>query len=294
MPSPTDSLRITAMLAMFLLASCTTSGLAQSRRGTPAPELSAADAPTYADLADLALAGRLVAVVEVDDQRTVPVERAPGLAAGNARLYLVTLTQRLLAGPSGVGGTLTFVADQPLDAEGDPPKLEKRSFIVFGEAVAGRPGELQLVSSKAMLPAGPIIEARVREVLTQVAARDVLPAITAVRDVISVPGNLAGESETQLFVVTAGGTPISLSVIRRPRMAPQWGISLGEIVNQDAAPPQPGTIAWYRFACFLPRELPESAFLQADRESRDRARADYAFVLRELGPCERRLGERRL
>ncbi len=82
---------------------------------------------------------------------------------------------------------------------------------------------------------------------------------------------------------------MSLSVIRRPQMAPKWGISLGEIVNQDAVPPVPGTIAWYRFACFLPRELPESAFLQNDRESRYRARADYAFVLADLGPCERRL-----
>lgn len=283
-----DSLRLWAATAMLGLAACTTSGLAQSRNRTPAPELSAAEAPTYADLADLALAGQLVAVVEVDDQRTVPLERAPGLAPGKVRLYLETVTQRLLAGP-GIGGTLTFVVDVPLDAEGDPPKLEKRGFLVFGDVVPGRPGELQLVTSGAMLPIGPIIEGRVREVLTQVAARDRLPAITGVRDVISVPGNLAGESETQLFVETAGGTPISLSVIRRPRVAPRWGISLGEIVDQDARPPQPETIAWYRFACFLPRELPEAAFLQDDRESRDRARADYAFVLRELGTCERRL-----
>ena len=289
MPSTIDSLRIIAALAVLGLAGCTTPGSAQSRGRAPAPELSAEQAPTYADLADLALAGPLVAVVEVDDQRIVPLERAPGLTPGNTRLYLETVTQRLLAGPSAIGSTLTFLVDQPLDAGGDPPQLKRRGFIVFGDAGAGRPGEMQLVSSKAMLPAGPIIEARVREVLTQIAARDALPAITGVRDVISVPGNLAGESETQLFVSTASGTPVSLSVIRRPRMAPTWGISLGEIVNQDARPPQPGTIAWYRFACFLPRELPEAAFLQADRESQDRARADYAFVLRELGPCERRL-----
>jgi hypothetical protein len=289
MPNSTDSLRFVTALAIFSLAACTTSGLAQSRRAPPAPELPAAQAPTYADLADLALAGRLVAVVEVDDQRTVPLERAPGLIPGHTRLYLETITQRLLAGPSGVGATLTFLVDQPLAADGDAPELEKRSFIIFGEASEGRPGEVQLVTSKAMLPAGPIIEARVREVLTQIAARDALPAITGVRDVISVPGNLAGESETQLFVATAGGAPVSLSVIRRPQMAPAWGVSLGEIVNQDAAPPAPDTIAWYRFACFLPRELPQSAFLQSDRESQARARADYAFVLRELGPCERRL-----
>lgn len=285
----TDSLRITAIAAWLILSGCTSVGLAQTRGRAPAAELPAELAPTYADLADLALAGRLVAVVEVADQRIVPAERAPGLAPGKARLYLVTETQRLLAGPSGVGARLTFLVDVPLDPDGDAPALKRRSFIIFGEAIPGRVGEVQLVTSAALLPAGPNIEGRVREVLTQISARDAVPAITGLRDVISVPGNLAGESETQLFVATASGTPVSLSVIRRPQMAPTWGISLGEIVNQDAAPPAPGTIAWYRFACFLPRELPEAAFLQDDRESRARARADYAYVLRELGACERRL-----
>ncbi len=278
-----------AGLAMFVLAACSTVGLAQSRGRVPAPELMGDAAPTYADLADLALAAQLVAVVEVDDQATVPLARAPGLAPGSARLYLETVTQRLLAGPSGIGGTLNFLIDRPLDADGDAPRLKKNAFIVFGDAAAGRAGEIQLVSSKAMLPAGPVIEGRVREVLTQITARGVMPAITGVSDVISVPGNLAGESETQMFIATASGTPVSLSVIRRPAMAPQWGASMGEIVGQNARPPQPGTIAWYRFACFLPRELPDSAFLQSDRESRERARADYAFVLRELGACARRL-----
>ena len=149
-------------------------------------------------------------------------------------------------------------------------------------------GTLQLLSSTAMLPAGPQIEARVRRVLTQLAQPDVPPAITGVRDVISVPGNLAGESETQMFVETDTGAPVSLSVIRRPGMAPEWGVSLGELVDASARPPAPESIAWYRFACFLPRELPYDSFLQRDRQSQDRAREDYAFVLAQLGPCERR------
>lgn len=284
-----DSLPALASLALLCLAGCASIGSAQSRARAPAPELTGLAAPTYADLADLALGGRTVAVVEVDDQVVVPAERAPGLVPGNVRLYLETKTQRLITGPSAIGAELAFVADFEQDTGGKPPRLKRSSFIVFGDMVAGRPGEFQLVSSRAMLPMGPNIEARVREVLTQIAARDAVPAITGVRDVISVPGNLAGESETQLFVDTANGAPVSLSVIRRPGMAPTWGVSLGEIVNQDARPPAPETITWYRFACFLPRELPGNAFLQADRESRERAREDYAFVLRELGDCERRL-----
>jgi len=77
-------------------------------------------------------------------------------------------------------------------------------------------------------------------------------------------------------------------VIRRPGMAPQWGVSLGELVDASAEAAQPGTLTWYRLACFLPRELPAGSFLQRDRASQDQARADYAFILSELGPCERR------
>ena len=91
-----------------------------------------------------------------------------------------------------------------------------------------------------------------------------------------------------MFVETANGAPVSLSVVRRPGMQPEWGVSLGEIVDTTARAPQPGTLAWYRFACSLPRELPQDAFLRSDRESVAQARADYAFVLEQLGPCERR------
>jgi len=282
-----------ALMASLSLAACATSGPAPTPGGSAATELPPGSAPTFADLADLSIAADLVAVIIVDEQITVPAERAPGLPAGMARQYVEATTLNLLAAPGAMGESMTFVVDLPLDARGDTPKIEQRSFLVFGDPVPGQPGMVQLVSSSAMIPAGPMIEGRVREVLTQLASADALPEITGVRDVISVPGNLAGESETQMFVETGAGLPVSLSVIRRPSMAPRWGVSLGEIVNQEARPPEPETVAWYRFACFLPRQLPEDGFLQADGASRERAREDYSFVLSELGPCERRLGERR-
>ena len=71
-------------------------------------------------------------------------------------------------------------------------------------------------------------------------------------------------------------------------MTPQWGVSLGELVDASAQPPERDTLTWYRLACFLPRELPEDSFLQRDRASQDQARADYAYILSELGTCERR------
>ena len=269
------------------LAACASTGTALSQ-DVPVAELPPAQAPTYADLVTMAMAADTVAIVAVEDQIAFPEERAPDVPPSHIRLYIELLTQNLLSGPQAVGAQLAFVVDQRRDPDGDAPDLEDRQFLVFGDLSQSQPGALQLLSSDSMLPAGPQLEARVRRVLTQLAAADVPPAVTGLRDVISVPGNLVGESETQMFVETDTGAPVSLTVIRRPGMTPQWGVSLGELVDASAQPPERETLTWYRLACFLPRELPDNSFLQRDRASQDQARADYAYILSELGTCERR------
>lgn len=276
-----------AALALVSCAAIPTPLPGQTREGASA-EIPPDQAPTYVDLVELAESASLVALVTIDDQIVIPPERAPGLPAGEIRLYLESLTQSLLSGPSGIGSELTFLADLPATADGKAPKIKKQTFLIFADFVPGQPGAVQLVSPRAMLPAGPVIEQRVRRVLTQLAAGDAPPAVTGIRDVIWVEGNLAGESETQMFVETSTGAPVSLSVIRRPGMAPQWGASLGEIVDQSARAPEPQTLAWYRFACGLPASLPRGAFLQTDAESRRQAERDYAFIRDQLGACERR------
>jgi hypothetical protein len=90
-----------------------------------------------------------------------------------------------------------------------------------------------------------------------------------------------------MFVETATGLPASISVIRRPGMAPSWGVSWSEIIDQSATAPAADTPAWYRLACGLPRDLPADAFLQDPGSDRQRARADYQLVLDSLGPCTR-------
>ena len=246
-----------------------------------------AASPTYADLVALAEGSGVIAEVVVKDQVAVPAERAPGLAAGQARLYLQAQTQRVLKASSALGESLSYLADVPLGAKGKPPKLKKQAFIIFARTVAARPGELQLVAPDAQLPFDPALEARVRTVIGQLAEPGAPPRITGVRDVISVAGNLSGESETQMFVNTRSGAPVSLTVIRRPNMEPTWGVSWSEIVDQAAMPPERDTIAWYRLACFLPRQLSGDAFLQSDAAGRRRAEADYRFILDQLGTCER-------
>lgn len=245
------------------------------------PEVTYADIATHADLAGV------VAVVQVRSQAVVKPERAPGLKPGQARLYLQARTEALLGGRTALGESLAYLVDVPLMPTGKPPKLSKKRFIIFADSVPGRPGQLQLVGPSAAFESDEILVARVREVVAALSAPDAPPRIKALRDVISVPGNLAGESETQIFLETGDGAPVSVSVVRRPGMAPQWGVSWNEIVDQSATPPAPETVEWFRLACFLPEEIPPGAHLQSDRSARYQAAADYRFVLDQLGPCQR-------
>jgi len=274
--------------ALALIVPCTILAQDPVFAQESAPVAEAGPRVTYADLVGLVERSPLIAIVEIADQARVKAERAPGLEPGHARLYLEAKTTALLASRTPLGESVAYLADVPLDAKEKAPKLKKQRFILFASPVAGQPGSLQLVAPQ--LPAGPEIEARLRTVIAQLAEADPLPSIKGIRDVISIPGNLAGESETQMFLDTSNGAPVSLSIIRRPGQPPRWGVSWSEIVDQSARPPEPETIEWYRLACSLPPELPEDAFLQNDRASRARAQEDYAFILQDLGPCEHSLG----
>ena len=270
----------------LILGACATPGEAQ--QPSAAAQVDAAPTVSFAEMAALAEAADVVATVTIRDQAVVEAERAPGLAAGKARLYLEAATEALLAGRSGMGEALTFIADVPLRPDGKaPPRLRSQRFLVFADPVASRAGMLQLVAPAGLLPATPGNERLARTVIGALAAADAPPRITGVRDVMSVAGNLAGESETQLFFDTQRGAPVSVTVIRRPGMDPQWGVSWSEIVDQAARPPVRDTLAWYRLACFVPAQVPATAFLQTDRAARIQAEADYRYVLEQLGPCPR-------
>ena len=259
--------------------------------------ISAASAPppvtapplTYADLADLADAADLVVHVQVAKQIALPPERATNVPRGFTRLYMEARTKALLAGSAPLGGSVRYLVDVPVDPKGKPAKLKKREFLLFARPVPGRPSELQLIGPTAQIAYDPALAARLRPILGELAAADAAPTITGVRDALAVPGTLVGESETQIFLGTASGDPVSLTVVRRPGIDPAWGVSYSEIVDQAARPPAPGTLAWYRLACFLPGQLPRGANLSQDPASRGRAAADYAFVLQQLGPCPRTL-----
>jgi hypothetical protein len=245
--------------------------------------------PTYADLASLSDAAELVVRVQIRKTTTLKPDRAPGVAPGFARLYVEAQTVALIAGRSGVGASVTYLVDVPLDPKGKVPKLKNREMLLFADSVPGRPAEVRLVNPNAQLAYTPELEARLRPILTELFAADGPPRITGIRDALAVSGTLTGESETQIFLATDSGAPVSLTILRRPRQPVQWGVSWGEIIDSAARPPAPDTVRWYRLACALPAQLPSNANLARDPAERRLAAGDYAFVREALGPCARRI-----
>lgn len=252
-------------------------------------ETAATNRATYADLATFSDAADLVVRVQIRRQTTLKPDRAPGLAPGFARLYIEATTLAVIAGRTGVGPSFAYLVDVPLDAKGKVTKLKKQEFVVFADAVPGRPAELRLIAPGAQLPYTPELEARLRPILTELYAADTPPRITGISDALAVAGTLTGESETQVFLATENRDPVSLTILRRPGQQPQWGVSWGEIIDSAARPPASETLRWYRLACSLPAQLPSSANLAREAAERRLAAGDYAFVIQQLGPCERRL-----
>jgi hypothetical protein len=113
------------------------------------------------------------------------------------------------------------------------------------------------------------------------------PRIQRVREVLFVPGNLVGEGETQVFLQTETGAPVSVSVVRRPGMPRSWGVSLSEIVDQASRPPERDTLTWYRLACTLPPTMPAGASLSGSADDVRAAADDYAYIVGQLGECTR-------
>lgn len=254
------------------------------------PVVPARPTHTYADLADLADGAPLV--IRVQPRKLVQVEaaRAPGLGAGRGRFYIESLIEALVSGGTLMGDQVRFLADLPLDAKGKPPAIKKKSVVIFARPVAGRPGELQLVAPDALLPWDTALDARLRGVLGELLTPGAPQRITGVREAIHVPGTLAGEGETQLFLSTASGEPAAVTVVRTADQLPKISVSFSELVRSSPGVPPTDSLAWYRLACFLPPALPAGANISGTAGDRATAAADYRALLARLGPCPRTRG----
>lgn len=247
--------------------------------------------PTYADLADLALAAPVAAQVRIAEATTVKAERAPGLKPGMTRFYVEAGLVSLIRSPQTLPARLGYIVDLPRDPRGKAPKLRKGSeFLLLAAPVPGKPGELRLAAPDAQIAFTPERAATLRSIIREASSASPPPRIAGIGRAFHVPGAIRGESETQFFLQTAAGAPVSLTVLRRPGETPLWAVALSEIVDEAAAPPAPGTLLWYRLACGLPSALPRQSLAEAGSEGAAAIEADYRLVLDQLGPCVRTRG----
>jgi hypothetical protein len=279
----------------------------------PVPRESPAAAPalSYSDTADLALAAPVVAHVRLAQAIALKKEQAAGVRPGWFRYYVEADTVALIRAPRPLPARVNYVVDLPAAANGKAPRIAKGSEYLVLAAPAGADGgslsapagadrgslsapagadsgSLRLVAPDAQLPFSPGQEGRLRAILQEAGSATPPPRITGVGRAFHVRGSLPGESETQIFLQTADGRPVSLSVLRRPGETARWSVALSEIVDEAAAAPRRDTLLWYRLACGLPRSIPPAS-LAEDSGDEDKAaiRADYRLVLDSLGPCGR-------
>lgn len=241
----------------------------------------------YADLADLALSAPVAIEARVRKASKIAGPAAASVAPGSQR-YLVEadIVSVIRAGES-LPPRMSWLYDAPRDARGKLPRLEKARIIAFGLRVPGKPASLQLAAPDAQVPQTAGDSARVRAILSAALAADAPPAIAGIGRAFHVPGTLEGEGESQIFLTTADGRPISFNVVRTPGQPPAWSVSIDEIVDASAARPPRDSLLWYRLACFVPPALPQSS-VEGQPEAQAQILAeDYRTVIAGLGECKR-------
>lgn len=261
---------------------------------TPAAAPSPARTHSYADIADLASAAPMVVHARIHRATALKPEQAPGLAAGQSRLYVEADVVGLIRGSAPLAARISYLVDLPLDARGRAPKFKKKHpVLLFARPVAGETAgasstnSVRLVAPDAQLDWDAATEARLRAILTEMVQPGAAPAITGIANGFHVPGTLPGEGETQLFLDTVTGEPVSLTILTAADGSRRWAAAFGEIVDGSAELPARDTLAWYRLACSLPRTLPLNKLGGTSAADRQKAAADYRVVLGALGECTR-------
>jgi hypothetical protein len=282
MATPT---RTALLCALAALSSPVWAGQQQDQAPQQSTESSASDL-SYTRFADLVVAAPTIVDAAIHD--VVPLKGADtaGVQPGFARAYIEADVAALIRAPGALPPTIGYIADIPLDARGRIPKLRKLRVLLFARP-ASQPGQIQLVSRYGQQNWSPEADALTRRIATELVAPKAPPAITGIGHAFHSPGTLPGEGETQIFLTTADGSPISLNVVRRQGEAPHWSASIGDLADPNAQPPARDTLLWYRLACGLPTAIPDASLDGVEPADAAAAREDYKVVLDALGGCGR-------
>ncbi|WP_430413828.1 hypothetical protein [Parasphingorhabdus sp.] len=240
----------------------------------------------YADLADLSINAPIIVHATVKEAIKVDPERAVDAPTSTQRFYVIATTNALIRGQGGILETIRYIVDLPLDQRGRAPKIKKRQFIIFAQRT-GDSNDVQLIAKDAQIAWTADRESRVRALVREIVAADAPPSISRIAGAFHVPGTIIGEGETQIFMETNNGNPVSITILSRDGQRKFWAVSLGEIVDEAARAPERNSLLWYRLACFLPKRLPSEALEGVSLRNAREAQADYQMVLADLGSCPR-------
>jgi len=254
---------------------------------SPAPQAAPSATLTWTDVADLAIASPVI--VRATARRVAPLSRrlAPDLPPGEIRVLMEADLVDVLKASGILPARARWLWQGPAGPRGRPPFAAGDELILFLVREAGPGGgpgaDYRLANAAGQLRWTDALEREVRTILSEVRRPDAPAAIRAIANGFHVPGTVAGESESQFFLVTEDGRPMTLVVLRRPGAEPVVRLATGDLIDDSAVEIVRDTLVWRALACTMPGELPPA--LAADPG----LRADFAEMRRRIGACNRTL-----
>ncbi len=247
----------------------------------------AAGQPSWTDWADLALASPVVLVGAVDKVDRLGRRDAPDVPPAEVRALVQANLQSVLKAPATMPRGAAWLWQGAADVKGRAPFAKKDVVFAFARPLPGgaRPEvqALQLVSAAGQQPWTSEADSTVRAILQaalQPGATGLM--VTGVSDGFRSEGDVPGTSESQFFLTTEGGHPVTLVVRHEPGREAEVLAGAGELVDR-AQPIQPETLLWRGLACGLPQQLPPAL---AGRDGLD---SDYRTARAVIGACGRTL-----
>lgn len=236
-------------------------------------------------LAGLAVNSPVVIEGEVRRVRRIGGRAAADVPAGESRhLVELDLTAALKA-----PGVLPARAEWLWQGPGrNAPVAKGAQLQVFlADPRAGPAPEVmqyRLIAPDAMRRRTPADDAALRAILGE--ARQPGAAglmVTGVSAGFRTEGTVAGRSESQFFLTTTGGRPLTLTVTRTPDAPPAVSVATGDVIAASAQAIQPRTLVWRALSCGLPAQLPDTL---AESVAADPGLAeDYALARAGLADC---------
>lgn len=255
--------------------------------GIGGPAFAAAVTPGRADLVRLTLDAPVIVRAEIARASALSRKLSPGLAFGFRRHLVRARLTNVLIAPGYVPPQVEYLVDVPADSRGRVPELKGMPVLLFLDS-----SRLE-TQYRLIAPWAQVDWTAEREAYVRIIAREALePDLKGMRvlglgQAFHVPGNLPGESESQIFVTTQSGRPVSLVVLARPGQRRTFSVATGDVIDDAAGNVAPGSLLWYHLACGLPATLPASSTETLDSENAAAVSADYRFVRESLGACDR-------